>query len=304
MLSVENLCFSTMTGHIIQKEQLILDHISFSVQANSAVAYIGENGAGKTSTFRILCGLAQPSEGEIRFHGQPVTRGLPSSKVGFMPEQPYFYKNLTPYEFLAGMGAISGIDKRTIKQRIHAWAEKLSFAHVLHQKTSTCSKGQIQRVGLAQALIHEPEFILLDEPLSGLDPIGRATIRGVIQDEIKRGATVLFSSHILSDAEMLCDHVIMLHRGKKIFAGAIESLLHGQQQWVIHAESVGHLDVPDSCFITQQHDQHYTIETHRVELRDAIIQQILSDEQASLIAVQPKQMTLEEAFLNINRGTA
>jgi len=300
LIDVQKLSLNIATGHIFQGKKNILQDISFHIQAGCSTAYLGANGAGKSSTFRILSGLMKADSGKIFFDGQYMPHGLPPSRFGFMPEQPYFYKNLTPQELLTGLGKLSGLDNRQLKKNIPIWAEKLHFAKVLNQRLSTCSKGQVQRVGLAQALIHRPDFILLDEPLSGLDPIGRACVRNVIHDEIKRGATLLFSSHILDDAEAICDQVIILEAGKTVFSGDIQSLVSPNDRWLIkaawHTQPSSIMNYGD---ITQFIDGNYHILTSSITDRDATISNILKAQDAMLISVTSEKKTLEHAFVDL-----
>ncbi|MDQ6990184.1 MAG: ABC transporter ATP-binding protein [Mariprofundaceae bacterium] len=299
LIDIQSLHFSVPTGHIIQKRKTILNDVSFSVKQGTSTAYLGTNGAGKTSTFRILCGLVRPNSGQVIFDGEVMRQGLPPKRFGFMPEHPYFYKNLTPHELLTGLGKLSGLSSQGLPQIIDNWAEKLDFTQVLHQRLSTCSKGQAQRVGLAQALIHQPDFILLDEPLSGLDPIGRACVRSVIQDEIKRGATLLFSSHILSDAEAMCDQVVVLQDGSIRYAGDIHSLLSPDAKWLIQAQGKPVWAQYSDLEITQTLDGTWQIRGANMQTRDALLQQLLSSEDTVLISVQTEQGTLESAFLHL-----
>jgi len=303
LLQVDALSFSIATGHIVQGKKTILDQISFEVPQGAATAYLGTNGAGKTSTFRILSGLAKADSGKLFFDGQELKAGLPPQRFGFMPEQPYFYKNLTPNELLQGLGKISGMAAKDLTAAIPIWAEKLAFSHVLEQKLSTCSKGQVQRVGLAQALMHQPDFILLDEPLSGLDPLGRECVRQVIHDEIHRGATVLFSSHILSDAEAMCEHIIVLERGHIAFSGNIKTLLASETNWLIRATCPASLlDKFGNANIDRNVDGTWRIKGNSDQLRNTIIQHLLDEPEASLIAVEPEHRTLEQAFVELLHG--
>jgi len=302
ILKIESLSFRVPTGHVLQGKKTILDHISFNIPRAAATAYLGPNGAGKTSTFRILCGLARADSGSIHFDGQAIDNGLPPERFGFMPEQPYFYKNLTPYELLLGLGKLSGLNTQSVQQVIPDWAEKLDFADVLQQQLSTCSKGQVQRVGLAQALIHQPDFILLDEPLSGLDPLGRECVRNVIQAEVQRGATVLFSSHILADAEAMCEHVIVLNKGQIAHSGTMNNLLAKQTHWLIRAIWPHMPDFGSTISIEPQQDGSLRIRGESERLRDQIIQQLLQQPDANLIAVEPQRRTLEQAFVELLRG--
>lgn len=300
LIDVQHINLTIPTGHVFQKRKTILHDISFQVRQGTSTAYLGTNGAGKTSTFRILCGLMKADSGAIIFDGEHMPHGLPPTRFGFMPEQPYFYKNLTPQELLTGLGRLSGIYNNQLKKDIHLWAEKLHFSKVLNQRLSTCSKGQVQRVGLAQALIHQPDFILLDEPLSGLDPIGRACVRNVIHDEIKRGATLLFSSHILDDAEAICDQVIILEAGKTVFSGDIQSLTSADDRWLIQV-SWNHppSNIMEYGEIKQFIDGSYHILTSSLAMRDKAIQSILNDKDATLISVTAEKKTLEHAFVDL-----
>jgi len=299
LIDIQSLSFTIPTGHIIQKRKTILHDVSFSVKQGTSTAYLGTNGAGKTSTFRILCGLVKPNSGQVMFDGEVMRQGLPPKRFGFMPEHPYFYKNLTPYELLTGLGKLSGLSAQGLKKTIEMWAEKLDFTQVLAQRLSTCSKGQVQRVGLAQALIHQPDFILLDEPLSGLDPIGRACVRSVIQDEMKRGATLLFSSHILSDAEAMCDQVVVLQAGTIRYSGDIHSLLSHDATWLIQAQGESIWTQYPDVKASQSLDGTWQIRGASLQIRDALLRHILSSESTALMSVQAEQRTLESAFLHL-----
>ena len=299
-LEIKNLSLSIPTGHVIQGRKQVLDNISFDVPTGVATAYLGINGAGKTSTFRILCGLCKADSGEIYFQDQLLAPGECPSNFGFMPEHPYFYKNLTPRELLSSLGKLSKITGTSLDKSIQEWAEKLQFCEVLNQKMSTCSKGQIQRVGLAQALIHQPAFILLDEPLSGLDPLGRELVRNVIQAEIRRGATVLFSSHILSDAEAMCDRVIVLHKGKVVYEGYMRDLLSSQNGWVIQALWInGSPPTIKGTRIETGLNGNLQIRGQTEQQRDEIIRLILQSDKNRLISVEPEQRSLEQAFIEL-----
>ena len=305
MLTVENLTLTVPTGHIVQKKKNILDKINFEVKRGEATAYLGPNGAGKTSTFRVLCGLAKADSGQVNFDGKQMKSGLPTKRFGFMPEQPYFYKNLTPRELLNSLGKLSGLNGAPLNQSISEWAEKLHFTSVLDQRLATCSKGQIQRVGLTQALIHQPDFVLLDEPLSGLDPLGRECVRNVICSEVKRGATVLFSSHILADAEAMCEHVIVLQEGNIAFSGKMKSLLSTENNWLIRAtwrdEKLPDFNMME---VSYDFDGNVRIKGDSEITRDEIIAHILSSDRSTLISVEPERRTLEQAFVDLLKGNS
>lgn len=299
LIDVQNLSLSMPTGHVLQGKKNILRDISFQIQPGCSTAYLGPNGAGKTSTFRLLCGLMKEDSGKIFFDGKEMNNGIPPKRFGFMPEQPYFYENLSPLELLTGLGKLSGIHASILRKEIHMWAERLNFTQVLKQRLSTCSKGQIQRVGLAQALVHQPDFILLDEPLSGLDPIGRSCVRNVIQGEIKRGATILFSSHILVDAEAICDQVVILKEGRNVFSGDIKNLVSSKNKWLIKAKWAFPDPITKDIEVQKHTDGSCYIRGTSIETRDTLIQEILADPQASLLTVEAEQQTLEQAFVGL-----
>jgi ABC-2 type transport system ATP-binding protein len=299
ILAIENLSLTVRAGHLIPEKKRILHDISFEVQRGKATAYLGPNGAGKTSTFRILAGLCEPDGGRILFDGTPVTTKLPAARIGFMPEQPYFYKNLSPMELLESFARLSGLHL-DIRKRIREWADRLEFASVLNQRLASCSKGQIQRVGLAQALIHEPEFVILDEPFSGLDPLGRECVRHAILEETRRGATLLFSSHILDDAESLCEQVVVLHHGEVAYAGDMKSLLAGQEGWLLW------IDWPEASFpeyagaeVKINADRSLEVCVASEDAKNAILRLTLDHPSARIISVTPERRSLESAFVDL-----
>lgn len=301
LLAIKELSLSVPTGHILQKQKLVLDRISFEVREGEPTAYLGANGAGKTSTFRILCGLCQPTGGQLLFKGKPIPRfsSIPSNGFGFMPEQPYFYRNLTPRELLTYLGNMTG-KLPDLKKRIDDWAERLHFSRVIDQRLGLCSKGQIQRVGIAQALLHSPDFILLDEPLSGLDPLGRESIKHTLLSEMKRGATLLFSSHILSDVASLCQRIVVLDHGKIVYQGRKDALMKTEQDWLVNIKGPEFtLDNAHPDEYIRNPDQSWTIQCKSLEIRDQYIRFALESPKHELLLVEPKKQTLEEAFVGL-----
>jgi len=296
LLEVRNLSLSVLTGHVIQGRKQVLDGVSFAVQRGSATAYLGINGAGKTSTFRVLCGLCKADAGSVVFDGAELAAGLPPERMGFMPEQPYFYRNLTPFELLRGLARLSGMADDILKERIEDWAARLSFEGVLHQPLHACSKGQVQRVGLAQALMHEPEFILLDEPLSGLDPLGREQVKQVLRETHANGATLLFSSHILGDAEAICDAVVVLERGHVAYQGELTDLIGGSG-WVVTVESDS-VAFSDVAYESAGHGR-LRLRVENEAQRDALLGRILEMQDCRLLAVEQDRRTLEAAFVDL-----
>lgn len=295
ILEVQKLTLRVSTGHVLQTKKKILGDISFEVEQGKATAYLGPNGAGKTSTFRILCGLCRPDSGEIRFAGQEITSKLPSSQVGFMPEQPYFYRHLSARELLEALGSLSGMPAADRRSSIIHWAERLDFGHVLDQRLSQCSKGQVQRIGLAQALMHRPRFLLLDEPMSGLDPLGRETVKEVLRDVVHEGTSLLFSSHILSDAESLCENVIILNRGKVLHQGDICELTQATDAWDIEVSGPA-LPGISAQPITRD---SWRVTVESLSRRNEVLKEILQDPNRLLLNVSKHKLDLETAFVRL-----
>jgi ABC-2 type transport system ATP-binding protein len=199
--------------------------VSFEVRRGEIFGFLGPNGAGKTTTLKMLTGLVTATRGVMQVLGADVPAPDAMAKVGFLPENPYVYPYLTPREFVALCGRISGLHGKALAERVAGSLERVGMSATMDRQARTLSKGMLQRVGLAAALVHDPELLILDEPMSGLDPVGRKEVRDLIVEEKQRGRTVFFSSHILSDVEMLCDRVCILRRGEVVVAGSLNELL-------------------------------------------------------------------------------
>lgn len=190
-----------------------LDELDLSVEEGEIFGLIGPNGAGKTTTFKVVLGLLHANSGAVMFRGEPLTTAA-RCHIGFLPEQPYFYDYLTVEEMLTLYGQLYGLHGATLRQRVAAIIEQVQLGHKRRAALRSLSKGTLQRVGIAQALLNDPQLLILDEPMSGLDPIGRHAMRELIRTRHAAGTTIIFSSHILPDAETLCDRVAILTRGK------------------------------------------------------------------------------------------
>jgi ABC-2 type transport system ATP-binding protein len=225
ILAVEGLAKSYPTG-FWRKRVRVLSGVSFSVYRNEIVGFLGPNGAGKTTTIKILNRLAFPDEGKVVLFGEEIGADAEfRHRIGFMPEQPYFYEYLTGAEFLRLCGNLCGLSTGRTESRASELLHRVGLSGAGETAIRKYSKGMMQRLGLAQALLHDPELVILDEPMSGLDPMGRMEVRGLIRELKTAGKTVFFSSHIISDVEALCDRVIMLHRGRKVAEGRVEELI-------------------------------------------------------------------------------
>jgi len=198
---------------------------SFCVKRGEIFGLLGPNGAGKTTTIKSILRLIFPTEGEIRIFGRPAGDREASMRVGYMPENPYIYQYLKPLEFLDLCGRLVGMSKRERLERSEAMIDKVGLRHAIDRPIGKFSKGMMQRIGLAQALLHDPELLVLDEPMSGLDPIGRKEVRDLLLEQRDRGKTLLFTSHILSDVELLCDRVVIMQQGEITSEGQVHDLL-------------------------------------------------------------------------------
>jgi ABC-2 type transport system ATP-binding protein len=199
--------------------------VSFSARRGEIFGLLGPNGAGKTTTLKVLMGLIAPDRGEVRIMGRDSRRPSSRRNVGFLPENPYFHEYLTPRELLDFYGRLLGMGTAEIRRQRDELIEQVGLASAARLPLRKFSKGMLQRIGLAQALIHDPDLVVLDEPLSGLDPLGRKEVRDLILALRGQGKTVLFSSHILSDVEMICDRVGIMVRGQLRDIGKLGQLL-------------------------------------------------------------------------------
>jgi ABC-2 type transport system ATP-binding protein len=207
------------------KRVVAVEGVDLTVRRGQIVGFLGPNGAGKTTTLKMLTGLISPTSGSAAIFGRPIPSPEAMANVGFLPENPYVYPYLTPREFVSMCGRLSGMKGHVLAARVEKVIERVGMAQAIDRAVRALSKGMLQRVGLAAALVHEPELLILDEPMSGLDPVGRKDVRDIIVEEKKRGRTVFFSTHILNDVETLCDHVCILRRGKVVVSGLLGELL-------------------------------------------------------------------------------
>lgn len=225
VLKVSNLEKSYKKG-FIPKSYPVLKGVSFDLPEHSVTGFLGGNGAGKTTTIKCLLGLATPNAGEVSFFGGKPLDAEVKQKIGFLPERPYFYEYLTGEEFLLFYGELSTNLKRAdILERINKLLKRVDLLHAKDKKLREYSKGMLQKIGMAQALIHDPEFIILDEPMSGLDPDGRFYIAEIIREMAKDGRCVFFSSHLLNDAEALCERLVILKNGVVSYQGPMETFI-------------------------------------------------------------------------------
>jgi ABC-2 type transport system ATP-binding protein len=224
VIRVERLKKEFRQGFWMRRVMAVKD-ISFQVDRGDIFGFLGPNGAGKTTTIKILTGLISPSGGQAQLFGDAVPSRRALGRIGFLPENPYVYPYLTPAEFVVMCGRLSGLGARAARDRTRQVLDQVGVAYAADRPVRRLSKGMLQRTGLAAALVADPELLILDEPMSGLDPIGRKEVRDLIVDERRRGRTIFFSTHILNDVESLCDRVAILRKGEVVVSGRIAELL-------------------------------------------------------------------------------
>ncbi|MGB6597755.1 MAG: ABC transporter ATP-binding protein [Candidatus Acidiferrum sp.] len=219
-IEIENLTKDYPFGFLHLKKKRSLEGLTMQVESGEVFGFLGPNGAGKSTTIKLLVGLIFPEAGTARILGKPITDIAMHCNIGYLPEQPYFYDYLTAAEVLDYFARFHDLTAVDRKERVARMLKKVGLETAGKIQLRKYSKGMLQRVGLAQAILHEPQVVILDEPMSGLDPIGRREVRDIILELKRDGRTVMFSTHILSDAEMLCDRVGVIVGGKLRGVGA------------------------------------------------------------------------------------
>jgi ABC-2 type transport system ATP-binding protein len=273
---------------------------SFSVRRGEIFGLLGPNGAGKTTTIKSILRLIFPTEGEIRIFGRSADDREAAKRVGYMPENPYVYQYLKPIEFLDLCGRLVGMPKDERRTRSEEMIDKVGLRHAADRPIGKFSKGMMQRIGLAQALLHDPELLVLDEPMSGLDPIGRKEVRDLLLEQRARGKTLLFTSHILSDVELLCDRVVIMQQGKITSEGQVHDLLESAGRRVEIRLSRASQKLKDSLgsrgMIVDDGAGHLTLRVDGQKAVDEILR-ISSAAGARLDALVPERQSLENLFL-------
>lgn len=229
LIEVEELWKAYRQGFWMRRIEAVKG-VSFRVESGDIFGFLGPNGAGKTTTLKVLTGLIRATSGSARLFGVPVEQARARHELGFLPENPYIYPYLTPSEFVRMSAELSGLKRQAARSRTLEVLGQVGMLYAKDRPVRRLSKGMLQRTGLAAALVADPELLILDEPMSGLDPVGRKEVRDLILDERRRGRTILFSTHILSDVEAMCDRVTILSRGRVVVSGSLAELLDRSAQ--------------------------------------------------------------------------
>jgi ABC-2 type transport system ATP-binding protein len=278
-----------------------LDRLTLDVEAGEVFGFLGPNGAGKTTTLKLLMQLAYPTSGRADLLGKPAGDLSAKRRIGFLPENPYFYDYLTAEELLEYFAALFGYRGAERRHRASQLLDEVGVGAERRLQLRKFSKGMLQRVGIAQALVNDPELVIFDEPMSGLDPLGRRDVRTLILKLRDQGRTVFFSSHVLSDAEALCSRVAILARGRLVTAGRLTDMLafqiHGWEVVLSHVDEalVGRLEAAGRRLVRLS-EGRYTVELPLDPPPDRFISEV-SAAGARLVSVNPIRQTLEDFFV-------
>ena len=209
------------------KKKQVLHDLSLVVERGEVFGFLGPNGAGKSTTIKLLLNFIRPDSGRITVLGRRVGAEEFRDRIGYLPEFPFFYDHLTARETLLLSGRLSGVPEPLLGERIPLLLARMNLAEAANQRVKGFSKGMKQRLGVANALVHDPEVLIFDEPMSGMDPLGRHLIKTIMMELRGQGKTIFFSSHILSDIEALCDRIGVIHKGRLLYAGELQGFLQG-----------------------------------------------------------------------------
>lgn len=288
------------SGFRMRRVKALAD-LTLDIEPGEVFGFLGPNGAGKTTTLKILIGLAKPSSGTARVFGRRPSDSEVRKKVGFLPESPYFYEYLTAAEFLRLAADLSGVPRGSVRDRVREMLRLVRMEYAADSRMKGFSRGMLQRMGIAQALIHDPELAILDEPMGGLDPIGRKEFRDIIVGLRERRKTVFFSTHILADVEMICDRVGVLIGGRMVKVGRLSEIL---------TEDVESIEVTVKGAtgkfrkamerVAQQSIQsgEMLLLTVRNEEEVDRIMAICREAEARIKAIVPRKKTLEDFFMS------
>jgi ABC-2 type transport system ATP-binding protein len=283
-------------SHLSIRKYWILRSLSLSILEGEIFGFIGTNGAGKTTTIKLALGLLHPDQGTVRLFGEDASNVELRRRVGFLPENPYLYDYLTGEEFLDFHARLFGFKPAARRRRVQELLEQVGLKNRGDRQLRHYSKGMLQRIGLAQALINDPEFVVLDEPMSGLDPIGRREVRDIILGLKARGRTVFFSTHILSDTEMICDRVGLLVKGSLKAVGTIDELVSREvPYWEVALQGGVNGNLPCGRIVSRREDRVLVRVDSQADLHRLL--SILNGHGTSLVSVTPARQSLEDLFV-------
>jgi len=299
-IEVENLTHDYRVGLFRHRRRRALESVSFSVDEGTVLGLLGPNGAGKTTLFRSVLGLIRPTAGVVRVGGFAPATAAWKSALGYLPENPVQFEHLTTLEFVTSGGRLCGLDRREVEERARILLQRMGIAPVARQLLRHLSKGLRQRVGLAQALINRPRVLLLDEPMSGLDPLARRLVRSLLVEARASGTTIIFSSHNLVEVETLADQVVLLIGGRVTAAGMVATILRGRRAG-LEVVAAGVDPARSGRLAAIAPDADLTGGTIRLHLPDdGLLPEVVAVVQAGggrIISVESPRRSLEEWYI-------
>jgi ABC-2 type transport system ATP-binding protein len=298
-IQIENLTKDYPTGFLHMKTKRSLESLTMQVEEGEAFGFLGPNGAGKSTTIKLLMGIIFPTSGSAQILGRPISDVEMHRDIGYLPEQPYFYDYLTAAEVLDYFARFYNFSAGGRKERIEKMLKKVGLETAGKIQLRKYSKGMLQRVGLAQAILHDPKVVILDEPMSGLDPIGRREVRDIILELKRDGKTVLFSTHILTDAEMLCDKVGVIVGGKLQGVGRPDEIvgLKAQGMEILFEADAANAKSAAILAKVSKSGSRYSLHVSEDSLYAAMDE--LKAAGAKITSVSQVKPTLEEYFMHL-----
>jgi ABC-2 type transport system ATP-binding protein len=300
---IDNLTKDFPVGFWRPRPYRALDRLSLSIEQGEVFGFLGPNGAGKTTTLKLLMQLSFPTSGRAEILGRPVGDLAVKRRVGYLPESPYFYDYLTAEELLTYFASLMGYSRADRRKRVPALLDEVGIGAERRMPLRKFSKGMLQRVGIAQAVLNDPDVVFFDEPMSGLDPLGRREVRNLILKLRDRGCTVFFSSHVLSDAEALCSRVAILVGGSLVAAGALADVrAFSARGWELVVANLSSRILerhrPRVQKATRISDERYALELPLQPGPDALLRDLIADG-AQLVSLNPVRETLEDYFVEL-----
>ncbi len=297
VLRVHQLFKTYLTRRFIPKPVRAVEDLSFEVEGGEIFGLLGPNGAGKTTTIKCILNLVHPDSGTIELLGRPVSSVEARARIGFLSESPYIYEFLTGRDYLTFSGKLYGMSATRARQKADELIALFHLEDAAGRQLRKYSKGMLQKIGLAQALLNDPDFLILDEPMSGLDPVSRKEVRDLMLALKGKGCTILFSSHILTDAELLCDRVGILVNGRLQTTGKLQSLIkkiRGYEVTISNVKQVVLDGIPHQ--VLARSDNQLLLQIPSVEVIESLLA-LSKSEDFQIEAIVPQRDTLEEIYL-------
>lgn len=280
---------------------IAVDDLSFSIASGTMFGLLGPNGAGKTSTIRMMIGITLPDSGEVIVFGQPFHRGV-LRRIGYLPEERGLYPKMKVEDQLVFIGQLHGLSAQEARDRARSWGEKLEIAHAFPKRTQELSKGMQQKIQFIATLLHEPEFIIMDEPFSGLDPVNTRVLEDVLLDLRKQGRTILFSTHRMDQVEKLCDNICLVNRGKAVLKGNLREIKsqygHNRVQIAFDGAQDGHyLEASPLVRKVNRYEGYVSVELAQRTDAQTLLRHV--SERSAVSRFEVMEPSLEDIFIEV-----